>query len=161
MTLNNQLVADGLRYSIGQCDAKLLVVDRLWVDARSQYLDDRQAAMPRIVIESDAEFLAALADFKEAEPVHVGEDRPCSILYTSGTTGLPKGVVNSHGAYLACGKATVQALNVAAMHPSPARTSRRLLSPRHVRIVHHGRGSPAALARPTQKALQDAIKPDA
>ena len=37
VTLNNQLLADGLRYSIDQCDAKVLVVDRPWIDGRLQH----------------------------------------------------------------------------------------------------------------------------
>ena len=49
-------MADGLRYSLDQCDAGLLIAARAWVDARAEHLDARQAAMPRIVIESGADF---------------------------------------------------------------------------------------------------------
>ena len=48
VTLNNQVLADGLRYSIDQCDAKVLVVDRHWLDERLQHLDARQSSIPRI-----------------------------------------------------------------------------------------------------------------
>jgi crotonobetaine/carnitine-CoA ligase len=112
VTLNNQLVADGLRYSVDQCDAKLLIADRAWVDARAQHLDARQAALPRVVIESDADFFQSLEGLAPAAPVHVAAERPCSILYTSGTTGLPKGVVNCHNAYRAAGVATAHALKL-------------------------------------------------
>ncbi len=112
VTLNNQLIADGLRYSVDQCDARVLVVDREWEDSRATQLDARQIALPRLLIENDEVFLRSLDGLAEAEPLRVPASAPCTIMYTSGTTGLPKGVVNCHTAYMATGCATVQALAI-------------------------------------------------
>lgn len=112
VTLNNQLIADGLRYSVTQCDARLLIVDAEWESMRMTYLEEDQRRLPRIVIEDDATFFAMLAGSPKGQSIKVASSDPCTILYTSGTTGLPKGVVNCHNAYDAAGRATVKALDI-------------------------------------------------
>jgi crotonobetaine/carnitine-CoA ligase len=112
VTLNTQLVGDGLSYALRRSDAKLIVADRAWIDAKFAAVAADGLALPLVPIEGEADFLARLAGGREHEPVAVSADEPFTILFTSGTTGRPKGVVNGHGAYVATGRATVKALGL-------------------------------------------------
>ena len=91
-SLNGWWTADEIEYGVRHSDPKLLIGDRQRL-ARIEGLD---LGVPVLEVESD--FEALLSDAPEAALPSgpLGEDDPAVILYTSGTTGRPKGALSSH-----------------------------------------------------------------
>jgi acyl-CoA synthetase (AMP-forming)/AMP-acid ligase II len=97
VAMNGWWQGDEIRYAIELAEPDLLVADR----ARLERLADHAPGVPTIVIEDDfASYQdhdrnAALSD------VPIAEDDLASIMFTSGTTGRPKGAMISHRNFLA------------------------------------------------------------
>ena len=90
--LNGWWVGPEIRYGVEDSDPKVLVADA----KRLARLEGADPGVPTIVIEDDFaelwgyDLAAALPD------VPIDEDDPAVVLYTSGTTGRPKGAINTH-----------------------------------------------------------------
>lgn len=87
--LNGWWTADEIAYGLADSEPKLLIADRKRL-ARAG-----RVGVPVLEIESEFEALLAYAPEARLPDVPIEEDDPAVILYTSGTTGRPKGALAS------------------------------------------------------------------
>jgi acyl-CoA synthetase (AMP-forming)/AMP-acid ligase II len=90
--LNGWWVRDEIVYGLEDSGAKLLVGD----EKRLARLRAGDVRIPVVVIEQEFKKLEEYDRGAALPDVPIAEDDPACILYTSGTTGRPKGAVNTH-----------------------------------------------------------------
>lgn len=115
VTTNTRLSGEELTYLVSDCGAKGAVTQPKYVDAFAQCRSDLdflvvtqddagQAAEAPANVGSLKALIEAAADHPAPDPVAADPWRPLSVMYTSGTTSRPKGVLWTHGNALWGGK---------------------------------------------------------
>src|SRR5262245_33333683 len=89
--LNGWWTGDEILYGVENSDPRLLIGDR----KRLARVAGSELGVPVLEIESGFEKLLRFAPDAALPEDPIGEDEPAVILYTSGTTGRPKGAVNT------------------------------------------------------------------
>jgi acyl-CoA synthetase (AMP-forming)/AMP-acid ligase II len=103
--LNGWWTADEILYAVEHCEPRVVVGDH----KRMARVADHDIGVPVVEIESDFDKLERHASDAELPDQPIAEDDPALILYTSGTTGRPKGAVSTHRGI--CGFAQLSMLN--------------------------------------------------
>jgi len=98
--VNGRLSPPEVGYVLSDCAASALVTTRAHLE-RLAGLPEARGVATRVLVDGEAEgavpFAAALESAARPAPEPAGPDDVSTLLYTSGTTGFPKGAMITHG----------------------------------------------------------------
>ncbi|MFZ6649388.1 class I adenylate-forming enzyme family protein [Undibacterium sp. TJN25] len=108
--VSHELFGDALHYIVTQSEASVVLTEG--AELKRIRLD--LASLPLRVEghESEQAFAQQMSALPQAAPAVLGNDFLAAILYTSGTTGQPKGTLIPNRSYLATGKKITEAIGI-------------------------------------------------